>query len=127
MIIVINFIDGIDGFAVGIIIIFGIILFFVVLMNLSIILIVRVLIYMAAVLVGVFFVFLIFNCYLVKIFMGDSGVIFLGFVLGIIVVEGIFKVVMVVLLIVFILIFGFFIFDNFFVIFKRIKEGKFIY
>ena len=124
---VINFIDGIDGLAAGITTISGTTLFFVALMNLSIISTAKVSTYMAAALVGVSSAFLIFNRHPAKIFMGDSGATFLGFVLGTIAVEGTFKVATVVSLIVPILTLGLPIFDNLFVIFKRIKEGKPIY
>jgi len=124
---VINFIDGIDGLAAGITTISGTTLYFVALMNLSIISTARVSTYMAAALVGVASAFLIFNRHPARIFMGDSGATFLGFVLGTIAVEGTFKVATVVSLIVPILTLGLPIFDNLFVIFKRIKEGKPIY
>lgn len=124
---VINFIDGIDGLAAGITTISGATLYFVALMNLSIISTARISTYMAAALVGISSAFLIFNRHPAKIFMGDSGATFLGFVLATIAVEGTFKVATVVSLIVPILTLGLPIFDNLFVIIKRIKEGKPIY
>ncbi|MEZ0536758.1 MraY family glycosyltransferase [Caldicellulosiruptoraceae bacterium PP1] len=124
---VINFMDGMDGLAAGITTISGVTLYFVALMNLTIISSAGISTYMAAALVGVSSAFLIFNRHPAKIFMGDSGATFLGFVLGTIAVEGTFKVATVVSLIVPILSLGLPIFDNLFVVFKRLKDGKSIF
>lgn len=121
---VINFMDGIDGLAAGITTISGVTLYLVALMNISIIASAKVSTYMAAALIGVAAAFLIFNRHPAKIFMGDAGATFLGFVLGTIAVEGTFKVATVVSLIVPILAMGLPIFDNLFVVLKRLKERK---
>ena len=59
--------------------------------------------------------------------MGDSGANFLGFILAIIALEGAFKQTTTLSILIPILILGIPIFDNIFVILKRIKRKKPIY
>ncbi|MGL4569831.1 MAG: MraY family glycosyltransferase [Clostridium sp.] len=71
--------------------------------------------------------FLVFNKYPAKVFMGDSGANFLGFILSIIALDGAFKQATVLSLMLPILALAVPIFDNLFVIFKRFNEGKPVY
>ncbi|MEN8077691.1 MraY family glycosyltransferase [Clostridioides difficile] len=76
---------------------------------------------------GVVLAFLFYNRYPAKIFMGDSGANFLGFILSIIALDGAFKGATILSLMIPILALAVPIFDNIFVIFKRFSEGKPIY
>ena len=71
--------------------------------------------------------FLYYNKYPAKVFMGDSGANFLGFILSITALEGAFKQSTVLSLFIPILALAVPIFDNLFVIFKRFSEGKPVY
>lgn len=71
--------------------------------------------------------FLFYNRYPAKIFMGDSGANFLGFILSIIALDGAFKAATILSLLIPILALAVPIFDNIFVIFKRFSEGKPVY
>ncbi len=73
---------------------------------------------------GVVLAFLYYNKYPAKIFMGDSGANFLGFILSIIALDGAFKGATILSLMIPILALAVPIFDNIFVIFKRFSEGK---
>ncbi len=76
---------------------------------------------------GVVLAFLFYNRYPAKVFMGDSGANFLGFILSIIALDGAFKSATILSLMIPILALAVPIFDNIFVIFKRFSEGKPIY
>lgn len=76
---------------------------------------------------GCVLAFLFYNKYPAKIFMGDSGANFLGFILSIIALDGAFKQATVLSLLIPILALAVPIFDNIFVIFKRFSEGKPVY
>lgn len=76
---------------------------------------------------GVVLAFLYYNRYPAKVFMGDSGANFLGFILSIIALDGAFKGATILSLMIPILALAVPIFDNIFVIFKRVSEGKPIY
>lgn len=71
--------------------------------------------------------FLFYNRYPAKVFMGDSGANFLGFILSIIALDGAFKAATILSLLIPILALAVPIFDNIFVIFKRFSEGKPVY
>lgn len=119
---VINWIDGIDGLAGAIVAISSTTMFIVAFIkeqNISASL--------SIALLGVTLAFLIFNKYPAKVFMGDSGANFLGFILSIIALEGAFKQTTALSILIPILILGVPIFDNIFVILKRMKEKKPIY
>lgn len=119
---VINFTDGMDGLAGGISCISACTLFIVAFMmkdtNSAI---------MGIILVGICLGYLKYNKFPSKILMGDAGATFLGFMLGIISLNGAFKQATVLSIFVPILALGLPIFDNIYVVFKRIKEGKPIY
>lgn len=71
--------------------------------------------------------FLFYNRYPAKVFMGDSGANFLGFMLSIIALDGAFKQATILSLLMPIAALAVPIFDNIFVIFKRFSEGKPVY
>lgn len=119
---VINFMDGMDGLAGGISCISACTLFVVALskgQNISAL--------MAVLLVGICLGYLRYNKFPAKILMGDAGATFLGFMLGLISLDGAFKQATVISIFVPILALGLPIFDNIFVVFKRMREGKPIY
>ncbi|GIM29559.1 undecaprenyl-phosphate alpha-N-acetylglucosaminyl 1-phosphate transferase [Clostridium polyendosporum] len=119
---VINWSDGMDGLAGGISAISAATLFVVALAkNQSDSAI------MSILLVGAILAFLKYNRHPAKIFMGDSGANFLGFMLSIIALDGAFKQATVISLLIPFLALGVPIFDNIFVIFKRFAEGKPVY
>ena len=76
---------------------------------------------------GATLAFLFYNKYPAKIFMGDSGANFIGFILSIIALDGAFKQATILSLMIPILALAVPIFDNIFVIFKRYSEGKPVY
>ena len=119
---VINWIDGIDGLAGSIVSISATSMFIIALIKGE-----NVSASIAIALVGMTLGFLIFNKYPAKVFMGDSGANFLGFILAIIALEGAFKQTTTLSILIPILILGIPIFDNIFVILKRIKRKKPIY
>ena len=83
--------------------------------------------YFSLILAGTILGFLVYNKYPAKIFMGDSGANFLGFILSIIALDGAFKQATILSLMLPILALAVPIFDNLFVIFKRFSEGKPVY
>lgn len=119
---VINFSDGMDGLAGGLSAISAITLFIVALAkgqsNSAI---------MAIILVGVTIAYLRYNKPPAKIFMGDAGATFLGFILAVIALDGAFKQATLLSLFIPILALGVPIFDNIFVVVKRFLQGKSIY
>ncbi|MPQ44945.1 MraY family glycosyltransferase [Clostridium tarantellae] len=119
---VINWSDGMDGLAGSISSISGTTMFVVALakgqfpsalMSIS--------------LVGAILGFLRFNKHPAKVFMGDSGANFLGFMLAIIALEGAFKQATALSILIPVLALGVPIFDNLFVILKRYHSGKPVY
>ncbi|WP_438447857.1 MraY family glycosyltransferase [Gorillibacterium sp. sgz5001074] len=119
---VINFSDGMDGLAGGLAGISGVTLFVVALakgQGSSAM--------MAIILVGVTVAYLRYNKPPAKVFMGDAGATFLGFILGVIALDGAFKQATILSLFVPVLALGVPIFDNLFVVVKRFLQGKPIY
>ncbi len=119
---VINWSDGMDGLAGGISLVSSA-TFFVAAIILSQEYSASISITLAGAIAG----FLIYNKYPAKVFMGDSGANFLGFILSIIALDGAFKQATVLSLLLPILALAVPIFDNLFVIFKRFNEGKPVY
>ncbi|WP_066895318.1 MraY family glycosyltransferase [Clostridium nigeriense] len=119
---VINWSDGMDGLAGGLSFISS--LTFV---AAAIILKQSESITMSLIISGVTLGFLVYNKYPAKIFMGDSGANFLGFMLSIIALDGAFKQATLMSLFIPILALAIPIFDNLFVIIKRFKDGKPVY
>lgn len=119
---VINFSDGMDGLAGGLSAISAGTLFVVALakgQSSSAV--------MAISLVGVSLAYLRYNKPPAKIFMGDAGATFLGFILAVIALDGAFKQATILSLFIPILALGVPIFDNLFVVTKRFLQGKPIY
>jgi UDP-N-acetylmuramyl pentapeptide phosphotransferase/UDP-N-acetylglucosamine-1-phosphate transferase len=82
---------------------------------------------MAIILLAAAIAYLKYNKPPAKIFMGDAGATFLGFVLSVIALDGVFKQATLLSLFIPILALGVPIFDNLFVVFKRLMQGKPIY
>lgn len=115
----VNLIDGLDGLAVGVSSIATFSLFFIAIlageMQVAII---------AAALAGGCLGFLPYNFNPAKIFMGDTGSTFLGYMLSIICIEGLFKGYVVISFVIPFLILGLPIFDTAFAIVRRAWNKK---
>ncbi|WP_438435041.1 MraY family glycosyltransferase [Gorillibacterium sp. sgz500922] len=114
----INFIDGVDGLASGILTIASAALFFAALWQNqpeSAVL--------AAILFGVCAGFLAYNFYPARIFMGDSGAVFLGYTIAVLAVNGSFKSATVISLLVPVLALGVPILDTVQVFLRRLVRG----
>jgi UDP-GlcNAc:undecaprenyl-phosphate/decaprenyl-phosphate GlcNAc-1-phosphate transferase len=119
---VINFSDGLDGLAGGLSAISAATLFIIALVKGQ-----SGSAMMAIILVGVATAYLRYNKPPAKVFMGDAGATFLGFILGVIALDGAFKQATILSLFIPILALGVPIFDNLFVVAKRFLQGKPIY
>ncbi|MCX7748907.1 MAG: undecaprenyl/decaprenyl-phosphate alpha-N-acetylglucosaminyl 1-phosphate transferase [Clostridia bacterium] len=82
---------------------------------------------MSLILLGAIAGFLKYNRHPAQVFMGDSGANFLGFILGIVALDGAFKQATLVSLLVPILALGVPILDNLFVVIRRLVQKKPIY
>ena len=115
----INFIDGLDGLACGVSAISTLSMFFVVTlhgdMSASM---------MCGILVGSCVGFLPFNSNPARIFMGDTGALFLGYAMAVLSVHGVFKLHAVLSFMLPIIIFALPLFDTVFAIFRRLLKGK---
>lgn len=114
----INFIDGVDGLASGIITIASAALFFAALWQRQ-----PESATLAAILFGVCLGFLAYNFYPARIFMGDSGAVFLGYTIAVLAVNGSFKSATVISLFVPVLALGVPIFDTAQVFMRRLMRG----
>lgn len=119
---VINFMDGLDGLSGGITTISAITLFIVALFKGQ-----QEAAILSIILVGATLGYLKYNKPPAKIYMGDAGATFLGFMLAIITLIGPFKQATVLSLLIPILILSVPIFDNLYVVIKRLLAGKPIY
>ncbi|MBR5152739.1 MAG: undecaprenyl/decaprenyl-phosphate alpha-N-acetylglucosaminyl 1-phosphate transferase [Clostridia bacterium] len=115
----VNLIDGLDGLAVGVSSIASMSLLALTIISNS----PNVAILTAAV-AGAGFGFLPYNFNPAKIFMGDTGALFLGFILACISVEGFLKLSAIISFAVPLLVLGLPIFDTVFAIFRRILTGR---
>lgn len=115
----VNLIDGLDGLAVGISSIATFSLFFIAILAGEPIVAI-----LAAALAGSCLGFLPYNFNPAKIFMGDTGSTFLGYMLSIICIQGLFKGYVIISFIVPFLILGLPIFDTAYAILRRIKNKK---
>ncbi|MCR4719605.1 MAG: undecaprenyl/decaprenyl-phosphate alpha-N-acetylglucosaminyl 1-phosphate transferase [Firmicutes bacterium] len=115
----VNFIDGLDGLAAGVSAIMSVSLVFIAL---------RIQEYSAAIiglaLMGACFGFLPFNFNPAKIFMGDTGSTFLGFMLATLSIQGVFKSYAIITFAVPLLILGLPLFDALFAMIRRIWKGQ---
>lgn len=114
-----NLIDGLDGLAAGVTMIASLSFLFVANQfgPMSIMI-------MSAIIAGACLGFLPYNFYPAQIFMGDTGSLFLGFILASLSIEGVMKSVATIAVVVPILILGVPIFDATFAIFRRLLSGK---
>lgn len=117
----INFIDGLDGLAAGVSSIASLSLFFVSVMRPNPDIGTAVL---AAILAGSTMGFLPYNFNPAKIFMGDTGATFLGFMLGTISIQGTYKAYTAIAIAVPLLVLAVPLFDTTFAILRRIASGK---
>jgi len=115
----INFIDGLDGLACGISGISSVSMFCVLLLSGEFMNAVIV-----AVLAGACFGFLPFNANPARIFMGDTGALFLGYAMAVLSVQGVFKLHAVLSFIVPLVIFALPLVDTLFAILRRVCSGK---
>lgn len=115
----VNFIDGLDGLAAGVSSIASLSILFI-----SIIMGNAAVTPIAAALVGCCVGFLPFNSNPAKIFMGDTGSTFLGYVLALISMQGLFKGYVVVSFVLPMLVLGLPLFDTLFAIIRRIIHGQ---
>ena len=115
----INLIDGLDGLACGVSAICSATLLIVALIHAEMPIAV-----ITAILTGACIGFLPFNFNPAKIFMGDTGALFLGYMLSVISVVGVFKMTAAVSFLIPIIIFGYPLFDTFFAFFRRILHGR---
>ncbi len=115
----VNFIDGLDGLAAGVSAIMSVSLVFISMRvgEYSIALV-------GMALMGACFGFLPFNFNPAKIFMGDTGSTFLGFMLAALSVQGVFKSYAIISFAVPLLILGLPLFDAAFAMLRRILTGK---
>lgn len=119
---VINWTDGMDGLAGSLSAIAGSTLFVVALAKGP-----SSSAFLSAIVVGAVLGFLRYNRHPAKIFMGDSGANFVGFLLGVIALDGAFKQATMISILIPVLALGVPIFDNLFVVAKRMMNGKPIY
>lgn len=115
----INFIDGLDGLACGVSLISSVSLFFVLVLQGG-----GAYAVITAILAGACLGFLPFNSNPARIFMGDTGALFLGYALAVISVQGVFKLHAVLSFIVPLMVFAFPILDAAFAIVRRLLAGK---
>lgn len=115
----VNLIDGLDGLAAGVAGISSLVLM-VVAASFGYIHIVI----LAMIMAGACFGFLPYNFNPAKIFMGDTGALFLGFMLAVVTIEGVMKSVATIAIIVPIIILGVPIFDTAFAILRRLRKGS---
>lgn len=114
-----NLIDGLDGLAAGVAMIASLSFLFVAnKLHSSPVMV------MSAIVAGSCLGFLPYNFNPAKIFMGDTGALFLGFMLAALSIEGVMKSVATIAVIVPIIILGVPIFDATFAIFRRLLNGR---
>ncbi|GGI99846.1 undecaprenyl-phosphate alpha-N-acetylglucosaminyl 1-phosphate transferase [Alicyclobacillus cellulosilyticus] len=118
----INFLDGVDGLAAGLSAISAVTLFFIAMLKGQTAMAV-----FAIVLMGSALGFLRHNFFPARIFMGDAGATFLGYVLAAIAVDGAFKSATLVSLVVPVLALGVPILDTLWVMIRRFRENRPLY
>lgn len=115
----INLIDGLDGLAAGVSTISSLTLFAVAIFTKQ-----PTIAVLALALTGATLGFLPYNFNPAKIFMGDSGSLFLGYMLAVISVMGVFKSAAALSILVPVFAIGIPIFDTFFAMIRRVLNGK---
>lgn len=114
-----NLIDGLDGLAAGVALISGLSL-----MSVAYRLGYGNTVILSSIVAGACLGFLPFNFRPARIFMGDTGALFLGFILAVISIEGVMKSVATISIIIPVFILGLPILDTTFAIFRRLLNGK---
>jgi len=126
----INLIDGLDGLATGITVIASATFFVITLFQIDkqaspmVTERLELVAVMAMALLGSASGFLLYNFHPAKIFLGDTGSMFLGFVLGTITIMGALKTVAAIALFIPIMVIGIPLLDTFLTIFRRLKGRK---
>ncbi len=115
----VNLIDGLDGLAIGVSSIGALTMLVIAILVAE----PQVALIMAA-LVGACIGFMPYNMNPAKIFMGDTGSTFLGYILACITIQGLFKFYAVISFVVPFLILGLPIFDTMFAIIRRVSHGQ---
>lgn len=115
----VNFIDGLDGLAAGVSAIMSMSLVFIAISYHEYTIAI-----MGLAIMGSCFGFLPFNFNPAKIFMGDTGSTFLGFMLAVLSVQGMFKSYAVISFAVPVLMLGLPLFDAMFAMLRRVLSGK---
>ena len=115
----INLIDGLDGLAAGVSVIALFSILIVASLNNQFIIV-----SLSVILIGSILGFLVFNFYPAKIFMGDTGSLFLGYCISIISIIGLLKSVTMFTFIIPVIILAVPIFDTFFAIVRRILNKQ---
>jgi UDP-GlcNAc:undecaprenyl-phosphate GlcNAc-1-phosphate transferase len=115
----INLIDGLDGLASGVATISASTMMFIAAISGFDFILVE-----CAVVAGASLGFLPYNFNPAKIFMGDTGALFLGYMLAVISILGVMKIVTSATIIIMILVLGIPLFDTFFAIVRRIRNKK---
>lgn len=115
----VNLIDGLDGLAVGVSAIMAICAMIILIQLCS-----PAVAIITAALAGACFGFLPYNMNPAKLFMGDTGSMFIGYILAVTSVMGLFKAYAVIAFAIPFLIFGLPIFDMAFVSIRRVLNGK---
>ena len=116
---IINLIDGLDGLASGMVAIISVSLLYLVYMRGS-----MTLALVCVVMVAICLAFLRFNFFPASIFMGDSGALLLGLMLGIISVEGVVRTQSLIIMLVPLAIAGVPVVDTLSAIVRRVREGE---
>jgi len=115
----INLIDGLDGLAAGVTAIAGGTLFFIAIMKGQVLAAI-----MCSIVVGSTLAFLVFNFHPARVFMGDGGALLLGYILGVISVQGALKAATAVTLVIPVLALGVPFFDTLLAIVRRARAGQ---
>lgn len=115
----INLIDGLDGLAAGVSSIASLSLFFVSVISGELGTAI-----LTAALAGATLGFLPYNFNPAKIFMGDSGALFLGYTLSVVSIQGLLKQYAAIAIAIPLLVLGLPLFDTLFAILRRILQGK---
>ena len=120
----INFIDGLDGLSVGVCGIASLSLFFIASSFVNVSPVYLVVMMMSVILSGACFGFLPHNFNPAKIFAGDTGALFMGFMLSIISIRGALKGPTIMWMIFPVLVLGFPIYDTAFAIYRRLLKKQ---
>lgn len=115
----VNLIDGLDGLSCGISAISSLSLFFISILRGDMLGLLS-----TAILTGSCLGFLPYNINPAKIFMGDTGALFLGYTLSVISIDGVFKMHALIAFLIPISLFALPLFDTLFAIVRRLAKGK---